>query len=98
MTNLPFYPYQDFGPVMKGMVIGSVGILHVFLAQFAIGGGMLMCYFQYLARSNQYPLAQRFLDGYFRLLVLISFVLGALTGVGLWFTTIQISPRTIGVM
>jgi mono/diheme cytochrome c family protein len=30
--------------------------------------------------------------------VLISFVIGALTGVGMWFTTIQISPRTIGLM
>lgn len=98
MTNIPAYPYQDFGPIMKGMVIGGVGILHVFLAQFAIGGGMLMCYFEYLSRNNSMPLARRFLDGYFRWLVLISFVIGALTGVALWFTTIQISPRTIGVM
>lgn len=92
------YPINDFGPVIKGMVIGGLGIFHVFLAQFAIGGGMLMCYFQWLAQKGRSAPARRFLDGYFKVLVLVSFVAGALTGVGMWFTTIQISPRTIGVM
>jgi hypothetical protein len=96
--DVPYYPVNDFGPVIKGMVIGGLGIFHVFLAQFAIGGGMLMCYFQWLARTGRCSLARPFLDGYFKFLVLISFVVGALTGVGMWFTTIQISPRTIGVM
>lgn len=95
---IPYYPINDFGPLMKGMVIGGIGIFHVFLAQFAIGGGMLLCYFQW--RDNKYGdvLARRFVDGYFRWLVLVSFVTGALTGVAMWFTTIQISPRTIGMM
>jgi len=97
-VNLPYYPINDFGPAMKGMVIGGLGIFHVFLAQFAIGGGMLMCYFQWLAQTGRSPLARRFLDSYFKALVLISFVIGALTGVAMWFTTIQISPRTIGMM
>lgn len=96
--DVPYYPVNDFGPAIKGMVIGGLGIFHVFLAQFAIGGGLLMCYFQWLAQSGRCALARPFLDGYFKFLVLISFVVGALTGVGMWFTTIQISPRTIGVM
>jgi mono/diheme cytochrome c family protein len=83
---------------MKGMVIGGLGIVHVFLAQFAIGGGMLMCYLQWVAQTGGNPNARRFLDSYFQFLVLVSFVLGALTGVGMWFTSIQVSPRTIGLM
>jgi hypothetical protein len=98
LVSLPYYPVNEFAPAMKGMVIGGVGIFHVFLAQFAIGGGMLMCYMQWLASRHGLTIARRFLDSYFSLLVLISFVLGALTGVGMWFTTIQVSPRTIGVM
>lgn len=95
---LVYFPVNEFGPVMKGLIIGSLGIFHVFLAQFAIGGGMLMCYFQWLAQTGRLPDARKLLDSYFRALVLISFVVGALTGVGMWFTTIQVSPRTIGVM
>lgn len=96
--ELTYYPLNDFGPVMKGLVIGGLGILHVFVAQFAIGGGALMCYFQWLAMTGRNAHARIFLDSYFRFLVLLSFVIGALTGVGMWFTSIQISPRTIGMM
>lgn len=96
--DIPYYPVNDFGPAMKGMIIGGLGIFHVFVAQFAIGGGILLCYFQWLAQTGRSPIARQFVDGYFRLLVLISFVVGALTGVGMWLTTIQVSPRTIGIM
>jgi cytochrome bd ubiquinol oxidase subunit I len=92
------YPVNDFGPLMKGLAIGGLGIFHVFTAHFAIGGGMLLCYFQWLAMTGRSASARAFLDGYFRSLVLISFVTGALTGVGLWFTSIQVSPVTIGLM
>ena len=95
---VPHYPVNDFGPLMKGMVIGGVGILHVFLAQFAIGGGMLLWYFERLAQRGREPDARHFVDGFFQVLVLISFVIGALTGVAIWFTTIQVGARTIGLM
>jgi cytochrome bd-type quinol oxidase subunit 1 len=96
-TSIPYYPVNDFGPLMKGLVIGGVGIVHVFLAQFAIGGGMLMWYFERLGQRGRQD-ARTFVDGYFRVLVLISFVVGALTGVAMWFTTIQVGARTIGLM
>lgn len=92
------YPINDFGPVMKGMVIGGLGIFHVFLAQFAIGGGMLMAYFQWLVTRCKEPAARVVLDSYFKYLVLISFVTGVITGVAMWFTSIQVSPATIGQM
>src|SRR5687768_9283480 len=82
---------------MKGLVIGGVGILHVFLAQFAIGGGALLYYFERIAQRGNAD-ARAFVDGYFQILVLVSFVVGALTGVAMWFTTIQVGARTIGLM
>ena len=97
MDPVPYYPVNEFGPLMKGLVIGGVGILHVFLAQFAIGGGMLLYAFERRAQRGDAD-ARAFVDGYFRILVLVSFVLGALTGVAMWFTTIQVGARTIGLM
>jgi cytochrome d ubiquinol oxidase subunit I len=98
LMSMTFYPVNDFGPVMKGLVIGGLGIFHVFLAQFAIGGGLLLCYFQWLAHTRRLPEARRLVSSYFKVIVLVSFVMGALTGVGMWFTSIQLSPRTIGLM
>jgi cytochrome bd ubiquinol oxidase subunit I len=98
MMEAVLYPVNDFGPLMKGLAIGGLGIFHVFTAHFAIGGGMLLCYFQWLAMTGRSKSARAFMDGYFRYLVLISFVTGALTGVAMWFTSIQVSPVTIGLM
>lgn len=98
MNPLTFYPVPDLGPVMKGLAIGGLGIFHVFLAQFAIGSGMLLCDLQRRSAGGKHPLARRFSDQYFKVLVLVSFVLGAVTGVAMWFTSIQVSPRTIGTM
>lgn len=92
------YPINEYGPLMPGLVMAGVAIVHVFLAQFAVGGGMLMCYFQWLAMTGRNPHARTFVDGYFKVLVLVSFVVGALTGVGIWFTAIQVSAPTIGMM
>ncbi len=96
-SPIPYYPVNEFGPLMKGLVIGGVGILHVFLAQFAIGGGMLLYHFEGRAQRGDAD-ARTFVDGYFKVLVLVSFVIGALTGVAMWFTTIQVGARTIGLM
>ena len=96
-SAIPYYPVNEFGPLMKGLVIGGVGILHVFLAQFAIGGGMLLYFFERRAQAGDAD-ARKFVDGYFKILVLVSFVVGALTGVAMWFTTIQVGARTIGLM
>ena len=78
-------------------MIGAVGILHVFLAQFAIGGGLLLTYFEWMAGKGV-PHSRTFVDSFFKYLVLVSFVIGALTGVAMWLTTIQVGPRTIGLM
>jgi len=94
----PVYPVNDYGPLMPGLVMAGVAIFHVFLAQFAVGGGFLLCYFQWLAMTGRNHAARRFINDYFKVLVLISFVLGALTGVGIWFTAIQVSAATIGEM
>jgi hypothetical protein len=98
-VDLPvYYPTNDLGPLMKGMLIGGVAIFHVFVAQFAVGGGFLLLWFEWLNRRGDRPLLRRFVSGYFKWLVLISFVVGALSGVGIWLTSIQVSPRTIGLM
>lgn len=34
------YPVNDYGPLMPGLVMAAVAIVHVFLAQFAVGGRM----------------------------------------------------------
>ena len=50
---IDIYPVNDYGPLMPGLVMAAVAIVHVFLAQFAVGGGILLCYFQWLAMTGR---------------------------------------------
>src|SRR5258708_37187823 len=92
-SGIPYYPVNDFGPLMKGMVIGGVGIVHVFLAQFAIGGGMLLYYVERLGQLGREQDARAVVDGYFKIVVLVSVVLAALTGDAIWCVTIPVCAR-----
>jgi hypothetical protein len=76
-VTVPHYPVNDFGPVMKGLAIGGVGVVHVFLAQFAIGGGMLLWNFERRSQRGERDV-RVFVDGFFPVLVLVSFVLAML--------------------
>ena len=49
------FPVNDYGPLMPGLVMAAVAVVHVFLAQFAVGGGFLLCYFPWLAMTNRNP-------------------------------------------
>ncbi len=95
---MDFYPVNEYGPIMPGLIMAGVAITHVFLAQFAVGGGMLLCYFQWLGMTGKFAPARTFIHGYFKALVMVSFVLGALTGVAIWMAAIQVGPQTIQMM
>ena len=67
-----------------GIVIGSVAILHVIIAHFAIGSGFLIVAAESIGRSRGDDAFLDFAERNSYLLVLFSIVLGALTGVGIW--------------
>jgi hypothetical protein len=81
---------------MKGMIGCGLGVVHVLLAQMAAGGGMLLCYFEWLRRHGRSMYAGRFITGSFQRVVAVAFVVGALTGLAMWFVSIQLAPGRIG--
>ncbi|MEM7201006.1 MAG: hypothetical protein AAF628_12105 [Planctomycetota bacterium] len=84
MQDPTHYPVSEFGPAIPGMVIGGMGIVHVSVAQFAVGAGALLLSLERAAAMHS-PASSA--TSFFLFLVLVSFVFGALTGVGMWLTT-----------
>lgn len=92
------YPIFDFGMFGPSTLIAVVAIIHVTIAQFAVGAGIATPWLESraLRRNDQVMLA--FLGRYARFLILLSFVAGAVTGVGIWFVVGLISPETISLL
>ncbi len=86
------YPVWQLG-FPGGLLIAAVAVLHVFISHFAIGGGA------YLVLTERRAYSHNDLDllGYVRhhskFFALLTVVLGAVTGVGIWFTIGLVSPE-----
>ena len=86
------YPVWQLG-FPGGLLIAAVAVLHVFISHFAVGGGAYLV----LTERRAYARNDSELLGYVRhhskFFVLLTVVLGAVTGVGIWFTIGLVSPE-----
>jgi cytochrome d ubiquinol oxidase subunit I len=92
------YPIWEVPLIGGGMVIAIISIVHVVVAHFAVGAGLFVAVTETkaLARNNQ--LFLRFLKDFSWFLVLVSFVFGAITGVGIWFSIALVSPEATSAL
>lgn len=76
-------------------LIGGIAIFHVIIAHFAIGGGLLTVATEQFAARHGNGLWLAFARKHAVFLVLLSSVLGALSGVGIWFTIGVVHPAAV---
>ncbi len=92
------YPIWEVPVLGGGMVIAIIAIIHVTIAHFAVGAGLFAAVTETKAIRYHQPLLLRFLRDFIRYLILVSFVLGALTGVGIWFSISLVSPEATSTL
>jgi mono/diheme cytochrome c family protein/cytochrome bd-type quinol oxidase subunit 1 len=90
------YPLWDLPA--PGLLIAAVAILHVFISHFAVGGGLFLVVAERKARRQQDEALLGFLRALSRGFVLLTLVLGALTGVGIWFTIALVQPQATSAL
>ncbi len=85
------YPVWDvaFG---AGLLIAMVAIVHVFISHFAVGGGLFLVLTEIKARRKQDAALLNWVKKHSKFFVLVTVVLGVVTGVGIWFTIGLIAP------
>lgn len=86
------YPFWDIPFIGGGILIGSVAIIHTFVAQFAIGGGLFLVLTERKAYRENNPKIIDFLKIHSKFFILLTLVFGALTGVAIWFTIGLVTP------
>jgi mono/diheme cytochrome c family protein len=81
-----------------GLLIAIVAILHVYISHFAIGGGLFLVVTEHFAYRKQDEALLAYLIRHSRFFILVTLVLGALTGVGIWFTIGLVSPAATSAL
>ena len=92
------YPIFDVPFVGGGLLIAAVAIFHVFIAHFSVGAGFLMASAERRAIRENDRDTLAFVKKYAFAVLLVPYVLGTTTGVGIWLTTAIVSPRAISVL
>lgn len=85
------YPVWDL-PFAHGLLIAIIATLHVYVAHFAVGGGLYLVVVEHLARKRNDEALLGILQRHSRFFLLLTLVFGAMTGVGIWFTIGLINP------
>jgi mono/diheme cytochrome c family protein len=77
----------------SGLLIAFVAIVHVFISHFAVGGGLFLVVTERKARREGDAELMAFVRRHTQFFVLLTLVLGAMTGVGIWFTIGLVHPQ-----
>lgn len=88
------YPIWDFA-LGGGMLMALVAVPHVIVAHFAVGGGLLIAVTETLGVRRNDPELRELAKRSSLILILVSTVYGAISGVGIWVVAGLISPGAI---
>ncbi|MEZ8217293.1 Cytochrome C oxidase, cbb3-type, subunit III [Candidatus Fervidibacteria bacterium JGI MDM2 SSWTFF-3-K9] len=86
------YPFWEVPFIGGGMMIGIVAIVHVFVAHFAVGGGLFLPLTERKAYRENDPRILDYVKRHTLFFVLLTLVTGAITGVGIWWTIGLVHP------
>ena len=87
--NYPVWNIPVFG---SSLLMIIVAITHVYVAHFAIGGGLFLVLTELKGHRENNPGILQFVQSHSRFFLLLTMVFGAVSGVGIWFTIAVIAP------
>jgi cytochrome bd-type quinol oxidase subunit 1 len=93
--NYPVWQLEFLG---GGFLIAVIAIIHVYIAQFAVGGGLFLVLTEHLGRNRNDQDIIDYVKKHTKFFLLLTMVAGALTGVGIWFTISLLSPSATSVL
>jgi cytochrome bd-type quinol oxidase subunit 1 len=92
------YPVWQLDFSGGGLLIALIAVLHVYISHFAIGGGLFLVLTEMKGyREGSQPILD-YTRQHTKFFLLLTLVLGAITGVGIWFTIALIAPAATSIL
>ena len=92
------YPVWQLWGINGGLLVAIISVLHVFVAQFAVGGGFLLVHAATRAERAGSAEATFWVKRFTRFFLLLSMVFGGVSGVGIWVIISLISPAATSLL
>ncbi|MBU1247434.1 MAG: cytochrome ubiquinol oxidase subunit I [Proteobacteria bacterium] len=87
------YPIWQLTTFAGGFWVALIATIHVYVAQFAVGGGLFLAISEHLAYRTDNPHILAYTKQHSKFFLLLTMVFGAVTGVGIWVTVALLSPQ-----
>lgn len=98
MNMIGLYPTWFEPGVGSGWVVGLIATTHVLFSHTSVGAALFFAWLANYAHRNEKPELLEFIRRYGLFLLVFSYVLGSITGPGIWFATTIASPRGISAL
>lgn len=92
------YPIWQLTTTAGGFWVAAISILHVYVAQFAVGGGLFLVLTEHSAYRQQSGELLEYVKKHSKFFLLLTMVFGAVTGVGIWFSIALTAPQATIVL
>ncbi|WP_296696738.1 cytochrome c [Thiocapsa sp. UBA6158] len=98
MDFIGLYPTWFEPGVGSGWIVGLIATVHVLFSHTAVGAAIFFAFLASYAHRNERPDLLEFIRRYGLFLLVFSYVLGSITGPGIWYSTTVASPRGISAL
>ncbi|MGM0690150.1 MAG: cytochrome c [Pseudomonadota bacterium] len=98
MDLIGLYPTWYEPGIGSGWVIGIIATIHVLFSHTAVGAAILFAVLAYIGMRDDRPELIDFIKKYGLFLLVFSYILGSITGPGIWYSTTVGSPRGISAL
>lgn len=92
------YPVWYLPGVGGGFLIALIAIIHVFISHFAVGGGLYLVLTERKGLRENSPEILAFTKKHAKFFMLLTMVLGGITGVGIWFIISLVHPAATSLL
>jgi len=93
--QFPLFYFPDYG---SAWMMGITGTIHILASHTSVGAALLFAFLAHKAykenRTDLYP----YMKKYGMFLLIFSYVIGSITGPGIWYTATAASPRGISAL
>lgn len=98
MEFLGLYPTWVVPGMGSGWIVGVIATIHVLFSHTSVGAAIFFAWLASYANRTGQPKYLEFIRRYGLFLLVFSYVLGSITGPGIWFSTTVASPRGISAL